>query len=261
MLTLGEWNGEQADDTAYDGFNTQNSPLIFTYRHSGSQTIYLPEQLKNIKDKQITSISFKCFAEAYVTTDYTSTMKLYIKEVDDEAFYYNPESEYYEWFDFNAEEPATTLDAVLDFQNATINYEDIEIKFDLSENPYTYTGKTLLLTIVNDADTYIDSNELVRFYMTKGKAGDAYRTSVFASDSNDFFWNVAQNHRITAVENEYQWRDAPAVQFAVESPFVNIIGMTTVQNNDNAWYNLQGQRVEKPQHGIYIHAGKKVVLK
>ena len=261
MLTLGEWNGEQADDTAYDGFNTQNSPLIFTYRHSGSQTIYLPEQLKNIKDKQITSISFKCFAEAYVTSDYTSTMKLYIKEVDDEAFYYNPESEYYEWFDFNAEEPATTLDAVLDFQNATINYEDIEIKFDLSENPYTYTGKTLLLTIVNDADTYIDSNELVRFYMTKGKAGDAYRTSVFASDSNDFFWNVAQNHRIIAVENEYQWRDAPAVQFAVESPFVNNIGMTTVQNNDNAWYNLQGQRVEKPQHGIYIHAGKIVVLK
>ena len=39
----------------------------------------------------------------------------------------------------------------------------------------------------------------------------------------------------------------------------------TVENNNvvdnNAYYNLQGQRVENPQHGVFIHNGKKVVLK
>jgi len=35
----------------------------------------------------------------------------------------------------------------------------------------------------------------------------------------------------------------------------------TVSSNDGAWYSLSGQRVAKPQHGIYIHNGKKVVVK
>ena len=46
----------------------------------------------------------------------------------------------------------------------------------------------------------------------------------------------------------------------------NIVNaIETVENNNvvdnNAYYNLQGQRVENPQHGVFIHNGKKVVLK
>lgn len=260
-LTLGEWEAQGADDALYDGFNTQNSPIIFTYQHSGSQTIYLPSQLANIKNHTINSITFKCYADAYYTSDYTSSMKLYMQEVDEESFYYNPESEYYEWFAFEADDPQATLDAQIDFLDATVNGEDVEIRFDLSSNPFTYTGKTLLLTIVNDADTYIDSNELVRFYMVKGNVGDAYRTSVFASDSNDFFWNFDQNHRITTIENEYRWRDAPAIQFEVEKPEANNIHTIENQPTDNAWYNLNGQKVEKPTKGIFIHNGRKVIIK
>lgn len=29
--------------------------------------------------------------------------------------------------------------------------------------------------------------------------------------------------------------------------------------DDDAWYNLQGQKVRNPQHGIFIHGGKKYV--
>ena len=29
----------------------------------------------------------------------------------------------------------------------------------------------------------------------------------------------------------------------------------------DAYYNLQGQRVERPQKGVYIHGGKKVIIK
>ena len=46
----------------------------------------------------------------------------------------------------------------------------------------------------------------------------------------------------------------------------NIVNaIETVENNNvvdnNAYYNLQGQRVENPQHGVFIHNGKKVILK
>lgn len=46
----------------------------------------------------------------------------------------------------------------------------------------------------------------------------------------------------------------------------NIVNaIETVENNNvvdnNAYYNLQGQRVENPQHAVFIHNGKKVVLK
>ena len=30
---------------------------------------------------------------------------------------------------------------------------------------------------------------------------------------------------------------------------------------DDAWYNMQGQRVENPKHGVFIRNGKKVILK
>ena len=46
----------------------------------------------------------------------------------------------------------------------------------------------------------------------------------------------------------------------------NIVNaIDTIEDNNvvdnNAYYNLQGQRVENPQHGVFIHNGKKVILK
>lgn len=34
-----------------------------------------------------------------------------------------------------------------------------------------------------------------------------------------------------------------------------------LEGQGEAWYNLQGQKVEHPQHGVFIHNGKKVILK
>ena len=44
-----------------------------------------------------------------------------------------------------------------------------------------------------------------------------------------------------------------------ETTGIENIANTTTDNN--VYYNLQGQRVENPQHGVFIHNGKKVVLK
>lgn len=40
-------------------------------------------------------------------------------------------------------------------------------------------------------------------------------------------------------------------------------GVTNDENGkeDDAYYNLNGQRVDNPQKGIYIHRGKKVIIK
>ena len=52
----------------------------------------------------------------------------------------------------------------------------------------------------------------------------------------------------------------------IELVFTDEIG-TGIENvaaerqGDDAWYNLQGMRVERPAHGIYIHNGKKVLVK
>ena len=41
-----------------------------------------------------------------------------------------------------------------------------------------------------------------------------------------------------------------------------IDGVTTDEDGtDDGYYNLNGQRVDNPQKGIYIHRGKKVIIK
>lgn len=40
-----------------------------------------------------------------------------------------------------------------------------------------------------------------------------------------------------------------------------ISAATTTRSDDGGWYNLQGQRVATPAHGVFIHGGRKVVVK
>lgn len=42
---------------------------------------------------------------------------------------------------------------------------------------------------------------------------------------------------------------------------VNEVKVTSQDTGDDAYYNLQGQRMDNPTQGIYIHNGKKVVVK
>ena len=53
------------------------------------------------------------------------------------------------------------------------------------------------------------------------------------------------------------------ISFADDDDTTNAIeGVESMERTDNgAWYNLQGVRVAQPQKGIYIHNGKKVVIR
>ena len=42
---------------------------------------------------------------------------------------------------------------------------------------------------------------------------------------------------------------------------INTIDASSVSGADNnAYYNLNGQRIQKPQQGVYIHNGKKIIV-
>ena len=60
---------------------------------------------------------------------------------------------------------------------------------------------------------------------------------------------------------------AAGVMFSFTDDNSSTTGIDTIDTSssatgsDNAYYNLNGQRIEKPQHGVYIHGGKKVIIK
>ena len=62
----------------------------------------------------------------------------------------------------------------------------------------------------------------------------------------------------TAIDTE---SSANGISFAVEGEETAIQGVTTTATTDDAWYTLQGVRVAQPTRGLYIHNGKKVVVK
>ncbi len=53
------------------------------------------------------------------------------------------------------------------------------------------------------------------------------------------------------------------VIFEFEEPGTTAIESVDAEtlNANDAYYNLNGQRIEKPQLGVYIHQGKKIVIK
>ena len=266
VLTLGNFNGNQNDAVAYDGFNNYNSPLTFNYRNSGTQTIYPAAWLTKLDGKAITSMTFSGISSAYTESAYQSTVKAYITEIDDETFPYNGESEHYEWIQTEYAEPQTTLEMTADFQEAYYNGEDFHLVLNFEDKPFVYNGKSLLVTITNESDNYFDfSTDLFQFYFVSRTAGEPYRTAIFASDSDTFLANYGKDHAIKSTDNEMRLAEAPAVQFTLINADDVPTGITehnaALHQSRNACYNLQGQRVSPNTKGFVIQNGKKRINK
>ena len=134
----------------------------------------------------------------------------------------------------------------------------------------------------------------------KGEAGKTYKLPILASDINENELDGVTDNQLvgcvdavwsTGRDNDYFLHDGEFVKSAnngwalpgksylyinggrgngsnsplrvyVDNTATAIDGIT---NNpvvkDEAYYNLQGVKVQRPQHGVFIHNGKKVVLK
>lgn len=230
-LTLGHFNDTEFT-TPFDGFNLQNSPIIFTYYNSGSQVMYTAEQLADMKNKEITSMTFRCFTEDCYRESYTSNMKMYLQEVDNTEFSFDPVSEKYEWVKFDESNAVAEMEFTMNPLDAYMNLTPIDVTFNLTK-PFVYTGKTLVVTITNESAEYIDGSDgAIRFLTVDCALEDPYRSQVFASDKITFLENQAKDNVLKPLDNEDRWKEAPAVQFAYkESTHTGICNIVKSDNN------------------------------
>ena len=211
FLSLGNYeNPDQSE--AWDGFNLQAAPVIFGYEHSGSQVMYLPEQLSEMKGMEITSISFKAFTFDAYTDGYSSEITAYVQEIDGRQFPYNESEKTYEWIDFDPRTPVDFYTFEEDFMDAAyMNPRDIEITFHFKE-PYVYQGKTLIVTVVNDSEMNTDV-DCIQFYWIPSQKNDPWKTLVYADYSATFYDKMEYSHLLLTRNNEDKWKNAPIVKF------------------------------------------------
>lgn len=223
-VTIGDY--DNPGDEAFDGFNLQNSPVIWPYTYSGSQVLYNVEDLQAMAGKDITAVKFKYYSSNYATTDYTSQMTIYLSETDNPAFPYNADAEKHEWIDFDASNPVTTISFTADFQTMASEDGAGELVFDLSDSPFRYTGKDLLVTVVNEAAAYLDPSGgsvcFYSFYPEPRGTGAPYRTLVYGSDTKDFLTNQLKNKTVDLTDNENKWKDYPVTKFEYKELTTNI---------------------------------------
>ena len=125
------------------------APTNFYLAHTGAQMLYTVDELADMQDKtdvEINAISFK-FRNDYWYDDIVRDVKIYLEAIDDTQFAVN-ENGVKQFFNFdNQVYEANEVYAMLDFFG-----EDVEMKFELDEPFALEAGKTLLVTIVFDAE-------------------------------------------------------------------------------------------------------------
>lgn len=231
-VTVGGYNEASVDNseaTKYDATNIYNAPLIPTYKHSATQFIYTSDELKEMTDSLITSLKFKYYAET--TEDYASEVTLYLNETDNAEFQKEPLSEKYQWMDFDAAMPAAAQDFT--FSGIELYSSDGELTFDLSEKPYKYTGKNLIVTVVNDADAYLDpSLGFISFY---NYDVTGVRMLSFASDKRDFTACQETDNIVKDADEYHLDRGLPVAKFTYkkdDTPATAISGAPSAANDD-----------------------------
>ncbi len=118
----------------------------------------------------------------------------------------------------------------------------------------------------HDDATYTISNNLMHGVTIQG-------TDIEASENNPFY--IMQGgafHKVTSMGKNFPVHraylklpssadaKAPLVIGFDNGETTGVSEVKTAKTTDDAWYNLQGQRVTRTQRGVYIHNGKKVLM-
>ena len=128
-------------------------------------------------------------------------------------------------------------------------------------------GKTYTLTILNSNEPELEGgtdNQLigcVDAIWSTGRETDYYlHDGKFVKSTYDG-WALPGKSYLYINGGRANKNESP-LRVYVDNTATSINGIT---NNpvvkDEAYYNLQGVKVQRPQHGVFIHNGKKVVLK
>ena len=221
--------------------------------------LYTVDELADMQDKtdvEITAISFK-FRNDYWYDDIVRDVKIYMEAIDDTQFAVN-ENGVKQFFNFdNQVYEANEVYAMLE-----IFGEDAELRFDLDEPFALEAGKTLLVTIVFDAeddDNCTGGSDDVPFYTS----GIRSKCMVY-TDNWTSFLNYEEFPDATAMLGCGTNAELPVTLF----DYTYGAGTTAIQEvkaaaQDGAYYNLMGHKYTDGNMpaGIYIHNGQKIVVK
>ena len=235
------------------------APTNFYLAHTGAQMLYTVDELADMQDKtdvEINAISFK-FRNDYWYDDIVRDVKIYLEAIDDTQFAVN-ENGVKQFFNYdNQVYEATEIYAMLE-----IFGEDAELRFDLDEPFALEAGKTLLVTIVFDAeddDNCTGGSDDVPFYTS----GIRSKCMVY-TDNWTSFLNYEEFPDATAMLGCGTNAELPVTLF----DYTYGAGTTAIQEvkaaaQDGAYYNLMGQKFTEGNMpaGIYIHNGQKIVVK
>ena len=235
------------------------APTNFYLAHTGAQMLYTVDELADMQDKtdvEITAISFKFRNDCWYD-DIVRDVKIYMEAIDDTQFAVN-ENGVKQFFNFdNQVYEANEVYAMLE-----IFGEDAELRFDLDEPFALEAGKTLLVTIVFDAeddDNCTGGSDDVPFYTS----GIRSKCMVY-TDNWTSFLNYEEFPDATAMLGCGTNAELPVTLF----DYTYGAGTTAIQEvkaaaQDGAYYNLMGQKFTEGNMpaGIYIHNGQKIVVK
>lgn len=246
----------------YNGSYFDMAPTNFYLAHTGAQLIYTAAELGEMADKDvnITKLSFKFMNEG-AFEDITRDVKLYLQETD--ATEFEVVKEIKQFFPFeNLVLEEEQVYSMLDFL-----YEDHEVVLDLSNAPFALSqGKNLLVTIVFDAqddDNCTIGSDYAPFY-TSGVRGqgmvytDNYESFIEFANGEDFpdataMLGCGTNVELPVTRINYYYEEKPTSVDEIEA----------VNAQDGPYYNMMGQKFTQGNMpaGIYIHNGKKVIVK
>ena len=135
----------------------------------------------------------------------------------------------------------------INFEKEDDRYDDIQFMYNKGGWQKITDGLSIDGKAIEGADFYASS-----FYGSK--SGDT-KTSVLTFNDSAFKL-VSMNDLII------QGHGVIVTKVLVRAPETSGISNTIInKNSDNSIYNLQGQRITKPQRGIYIQNGKKHIAK
>lgn len=246
----------------YNGSYWDCAPTTYYLAHTGAQMLYTADELADLqgkKDIEITMLSFK-FQNDGAYEDIFRNVKIYMEATDATEFAVNDEG-VKQFFDFQE----LVYEGQEEFSMLDCYYDDQVMEYVLPKPFGMEAGKGLLLTMVYDADD--DDNctggtDLAPFYTTGIRSQcmtytDNYESFVEYAEGNYFPDATATLGCGTNVE-----LPVTLITYTyTKSTGVEEVKAATAESN--VYYNLMGQKFDGNNlpAGIYIHNGKKVVIK
>ncbi len=181
-----------SEDYMFDGGNFQNLPMAPVYHNSTSQVIYRADEISDMTNSTIESISYAVNTDNYMYSweggGGNYTFRVYLQEIDEDDFRKGDSDNPTTWFATDLTSPQAELELPINWDDIydTSDYgEPYIITIDMSSNPFTYTGKNLLVTLVVEGDGYVGGSEIC-FYQYD-PATVAMR-GIIAGTDNDSHW-------------------------------------------------------------------------